>query len=68
MTHWLIAPILIPLLGGILQVFMGYAPIKLRRTLAIATTVLMLVSAVVLLMLASDGSYRIYASGNRPSA
>ena len=64
MTHWLIAPILIPLLGGILQVFMGYAPISLRRTLALATTLLMLVSAVVLLILASDGSYRIYAFGN----
>ncbi|AOY86968.1 monovalent cation/H+ antiporter subunit D [Marinobacter salinus] len=64
MNHWLTAPILIPLLGGILQVFMGYAPISLRRTLALATTVLILVSAIVLLALADDGSYRIYAFGN----
>lgn len=64
MTHWLIAPILIPLLGGILQVFMGYAPISLRRTLAITSTVLMLAATVVLLVLASDGSYRVYAFGN----
>lgn len=64
MTHWLIAPILIPLLGGILQVLMGYAPISLRRTLALTTTVLMLASAIVLLVFASDGSYRIYAFGN----
>src|SRR5690554_2039021 len=64
MTHWLIAPILIPLLGGILQVFMGYAPIGLRRTLALALSVLMLVSAVVLLALASYGSFRVYAFGN----
>ena len=34
MNHWLTAPVLIPLLGGILQAFMGYAPISLRRTLA----------------------------------
>ena len=64
MNHWLTAPVLIPLLGGILQAFMGYAPISLRRTLALATTVLMLVSAIVLLLMANDGSYRIYAFGN----
>ncbi len=64
MNHWLTAPILIPLLGGILQVFMGYAPLSLRRTLALTTTVLMLVAAVVLLILADDGSYRFYAFGN----
>ncbi|KAA1176232.1 monovalent cation/H+ antiporter subunit D [Marinobacter salinexigens] len=64
MNHWLTAPILIPLLGGILQVFMGYAPISLRRTLAIATTVLLLVSTIVLLVLANDDSYRLYAFGN----
>ncbi|WP_305966015.1 monovalent cation/H+ antiporter subunit D [Marinobacter salsuginis] len=64
MNHWLTAPVLIPLLGGILQAFMGYAPISLRRTLALATTVLILVSAIVLLVLADDGSYRIYAFGN----
>lgn len=64
MNEWLTAPILIPLLGGILQVFMGYAPISLRRTLAIATTVLLLVSTIVLLVLASDGTYRLYAFGN----
>lgn len=64
MNHWLTAPILIPLIGGILQAFMGYAPIALRRTLAIAATVLMLVAAIVLLVLADDGSYRLYAFGN----
>ncbi|WP_226609254.1 monovalent cation/H+ antiporter subunit D [Marinobacter nauticus] len=64
MNHWLTAPILIPLLGGILQALMGYAPITLRRTLALATTVLILVSTIVLLVLANDGSYRIYAFGN----
>lgn len=64
MNHWLTAPVLIPLLGGILQAFMGYAPISLRRTLALATSVLMLVSAIILLTLADDGTYRIYAFGN----
>lgn len=64
MNHWLTAPILIPLIGGILQAFMGYAPITLRRTLAIATTSLMLAAAIVLLALADDGSYRLYAFGN----
>lgn len=64
MNHWLTAPILIPLIGGILQAFMGYAPIALRRTLALATTVLILMSAIALLILADDGSYRIYAFGN----
>lgn len=64
MNHWLTAPILIPLLGGILQIFIGYAPLSLRRTLAMTTTVLLLAASVVLLVLASDGSYRVYAFGN----
>ena len=64
MNHWLTAPILIPLLGGILQVFMGYAPVALRRTLGVATTVLTLAAAIVLLALADDGVYRLYAFGN----
>ncbi|SDW36910.1 monovalent cation/H+ antiporter subunit D [Marinobacter mobilis] len=64
MNHLLIAPILIPLLGGIIQVFIGYAPISLRRTLALATTVLLLASTFALLVLANDGSYRVYAFGN----
>lgn len=64
MNHWLTAPILIPLLGGILQIFIGYAPISLRRTLAMSTTVLLLVSTIGLLALAADGNYRVYAFGN----
>ncbi|KRW82057.1 monovalent cation/H+ antiporter subunit D [Marinobacter sp. P4B1] len=64
MNHWLTAPVLIPLLGGILQTFMGYAPIALRRTLALATTVLLVATSLVLLTMADDGSYRAYAFGN----
>lgn len=64
MNHWLTAPILIPLLGGILQIFVGYAPLTLRRTLALATTALMLAATLALLLLANDGSYRVYTLGN----
>src|SRR5690554_7579495 len=64
MNHWLTAPVLIPLLGGILQTFMGYAPIALRRTLALATTVLLVATSLVLLTMADDGNYRAYAFGN----
>lgn len=64
MNHWLAAPILLPLLGGILQIFMSFAPLGLRRILALATTTLILVVSVGLIMLADDGSYRIYAFGN----
>ncbi|WP_404364085.1 monovalent cation/H+ antiporter subunit D [Marinobacter sp.] len=66
MNHWLTAPLLIPLFGAILQVLMTYAPLPLRRTLALATTALMLVSAIVLTGLADDGGYRVYALGNWP--
>ncbi|MEH6354715.1 MAG: monovalent cation/H+ antiporter subunit D [Marinobacter sp.] len=64
MTHWLLAPILIPLLGAILQIFVGYAPMPLRRVLAIITSVLTLAAAIILLNLASDDTYRVYAMGN----
>ncbi len=66
MNHWLTAPLLIPLFGAILQVFMSYAPLQLRRTLALATSVLTLVVAIMLVGLADDGSYRVYAFGNWP--
>ena len=61
MNHWLTAPVLIPLLGGILQTFMGYAPIALRRTLALATTVLLVATSLVLLTMADDGRDSIEA-------
>lgn len=64
MNHWLIAPILIPLLGAILQIFMGYAPMRLRRVLAIITSVLTLVVAILLLNMAGDDSHRAYALGD----
>ncbi|SFR55124.1 multisubunit potassium/proton antiporter, PhaD subunit [Marinobacter daqiaonensis] len=64
MNHWLIAPILIPLIGGFLQVFMGYAPLNLRRTLGLATTAMLVVTTFFLLMMADDGNYRAYAFGN----
>lgn len=64
MNNWLTAPILLPLLGGILQIFMSYAPLGLRRILALATTIMILASTVILLVLASDDTYRVYAFGN----
>lgn len=64
MNNWLTAPILIPLLGGVLQIFMSYAPMQLRRTLALTTTILTLAAAIILLGMADDGSYRMYALGN----
>ncbi|WP_165855589.1 monovalent cation/H+ antiporter subunit D [Marinobacter sp. JSM 1782161] len=64
MNHLLTAPILLPLLGGILQIFMSFAPLGLRRTLALATTTLLLVVAFSLLLMADDGTYRAYAFGN----
>ena len=64
MNHWLTAPILIPLFGAILQAFMGYGPVALRRTLGIATTALTLAAAIMLVALADDGVYRLYAFGN----
>ncbi|WP_166254524.1 monovalent cation/H+ antiporter subunit D [Marinobacter salicampi] len=66
MNHWLTAPLLIPLFGGLLQIFMTYAPLQLRRTLALATSALTVVAAVILLGLADDGTYRAYALGNWP--
>ena len=62
MNHWLTAPILIPLLGGILQALMGYAPITLRRTLALATPVLILVSAMGALLPVHKGARKQLAA------
>lgn len=64
MNHWITAPILLPLLGGILQIFMSYAPLGLRRILALSTTTLILAVSLGLLMLADGGGYHVYAFGN----
>jgi multicomponent K+:H+ antiporter subunit D len=66
MSHWLIAPILLPLLCGVLIVALSKCSPALVRSLSTTATAALLPIAVGLLIAASDGGYRTYAVGNWP--
>jgi len=67
MAHWLMAPIVLPMIGGIIQILVGYAPLKLRRILAVLTSVGILISACVLMSMSVGGDITIYQLGNWPA-
>lgn len=66
MSHWLIAPILLPLLCGTLLVALAKrSPAVQRGVSAIATTASLPI-AIGLLITAADGNYRVYEVGDWP--
>jgi multicomponent K+:H+ antiporter subunit D len=75
LDHLTIAPIVLPLLVGALMVLMGDRQRRLRIALGVASAVLLVAIAVMLLLLADGrapdggaGMVRVYRLGNWPSA
>lgn len=67
MSHWIILPILLPMLSGIgLLLGERYGEIFIR-TLNVFATMTLLALAVMLLILASKGDYQVYSLGNWPA-
>jgi multicomponent K+:H+ antiporter subunit D len=66
MTHWIIAPILLPLLSGIAILLFTPLGLNTQRTLNLLATLALAALAVMLLTSADEG-YQTYALGNWPA-
>ncbi|KAB7623164.1 monovalent cation/H+ antiporter subunit D [Alkalilimnicola sp. S0819] len=67
MNHLVIAPIVLPLLAGVLLVFMTSAPLASRRAANLIATTALLLLGIGLLWLSADGAHRVYELGDWPA-
>lgn len=67
MNHLVIAPILLPLIAGILLLLLRHADITLRRTFSVAAVLGQIGLAVALFQAVSGGDILTYALGNWPA-
>jgi len=64
MNHLVIAPLLLPLLTGIALILMRGSANPMRRTLNIASTLVLVAFTIALLLQATDGSVQVYRLGD----
>lgn len=64
MHHWITLPVMLPLLTGVVLIFMARAPLNAKRTVSIASVILSLPVMAVLVAQASSGNYQVYAMGD----
>jgi multicomponent K+:H+ antiporter subunit D len=64
MSHWIILPVVLPLMSGLLLLLAPARALAYRRALALLVTGLLVPLALGLLALSWDGDYRVYALGN----
>jgi len=67
MTHWVIAPLLVPLIGGLLQLAFRKRGFPFQRILGAAAMAAFLMVAVRVLLLASTGETFVYSLGSWPA-
>lgn len=67
MSHWIIAPILLPLLAGLMLLLGARAGLRSQRAIALIATAALLPLGLLLLTQAADGSYQVYALGDWPA-
>ena len=67
MNHWLIAPILLPLAGGVLLLLTAGRGLVCQRTLSVLATAVLLPLAGMLLFYASGGDCQVYRLGGWPA-
>lgn len=65
--HWLILPILLPLLSGTLLMFAAGLGVTIQRTLNVLSVLSLLMLSGVLLYTAAAGEYHVYAVGDWPA-
>ncbi len=66
-THLTIAPVLLPLLAGIVLLLMRHVDIRVRRVLSVAAVVMEVGLAIALLPVVADGDILVYALGDWPA-
>ncbi len=64
MNHWLLVPILLPLICGALLMTASRSPLTLVRAVSMVSVLLLLLCAVYLLSVANAGQIQAYALGN----
>ncbi|MFP5506253.1 MAG: monovalent cation/H+ antiporter subunit D [Gammaproteobacteria bacterium] len=67
MSHWVIAPILLPLFAGLVLLLGARWRPGIARGVSLAATAALLPLALLLLGLADDGGYHVYALGDWPA-
>lgn len=67
MNHWLIAPIVLPLLTAVLLLFVSRGARSRQRLISGAATLLLLLASGQLMLMAGDGSYHVYQLGDWPA-
>ncbi|MFA7588060.1 MAG: monovalent cation/H+ antiporter subunit D, partial [Novosphingobium sp.] len=67
MSHWIIAPILLPLFAGMVLLFGARWGLRVQRGLALAATAALVPLAIALLIQADTGVYQVYALGDWPA-
>jgi multicomponent K+:H+ antiporter subunit D len=67
MDHWLILPLLLPLLSGTLLILMAGLGLYLQRMLGVLSVISLLGLTGILLIMAMGGDYHVYALGDWPA-
>ncbi len=67
MNHWLIVPILLPLLAGVFNLLLVNRRPHLQRTLSLGATAALAVVAMYLVAIADAGHIEVYQLGNWPA-
>lgn len=63
MNHWMMLPIILPLVTGLMLLLSGRVGLRGQRTVAVVSTAALLPVGLALLGQAADGSYTVYALG-----
>ncbi len=64
MNHWLLIPVLLPLICGALLMTASRSPLRLVRSISLSSVVALLLCAVYLLLTANSGQIQVYTLGN----
>ena len=67
MNHWIIAPVLLPLVAGALLLVFEWSDIAAKRALSVAATAALVPVALGLMSVAATGESQIYYVGNWPA-
>lgn len=67
MNHWIIMPLLLPLLAGVLLLMGRKYELAFQRWLSVIATAALLLISIALLAAAAGGGYQVYALGNWPA-
>lgn len=64
MTQWMILPVLLPLLGGLLQLFVRPKGIVWQRRIGVALLLALVLAAIIVFAVAQNGMRHVYYLGN----